>query len=298
MESGTILRVSSAVIFGAALLYGGAVGVMYLAQPKIMYSPWRDITQTPANFGASFTDVWLDTDDGERIHAWWVPAETPLEPDRRFTILFCHGNAGNLSHRASFAAGMARAGINVLMFDYRGFGQSSGRPNEDGTYRDAEAAWRWLTEEENVRPSDIVISGMSLGGAVAAWLASKHTPRALVIESAFTSVPDMVRATYPWLPSGLSRYRYPTVKYVRRVECPVFVMHSPEDEIVPYKFGRRIYEAAPEPRLFYEKRGGHNDAFGLPEREGYAKRRDFMLRFIRDPNRVAAEFDATNHPGD
>ncbi|HEX9226784.1 MAG TPA: alpha/beta hydrolase [Arthrobacter sp.] len=248
------------LLIGLALGYGALAGLLYVTQERMVFYPeigGRSLDANPGTLGLPFEEVSLETSDGERLHGWYVPA-----PDARGVVLFCHGNAGNISHRIDYLLMFHRMGYSVLIFDYRGYGLSSGRPTEQGTYLDAEAAWRHLTETRAVPPGRIVVAGESLGGAVAAWLAARRTPGALVLASTFTSVPDMGAAVYPWLPVRLlARLSYDARDSVARVQAPVFVAHSPDDEIVPFAQGRALYDAARGPKQFLELAGGHNDGF-------------------------------------
>lgn len=235
-----------------------AIGIFFV-QPNLVYYPEykRDITGTPDDVGIAYETVELATDDGETLHSWFVPA-----PDATATVLFFHGNAGNLSHRMGYLSMFYRLGYNTFIIDYRGYGQSSGVPSESGTYRDAQAAWQYVTVKKEIPASRIVLFGESLGGSVAAWLATRREPGLLVLASAFTSVPDMGTKLYPFLPVRLlSRFEYNTIEYLRDVTCPVFVAHSPQDEIVPFTQGQALYEAAPGPKQFLELQGGHNNGF-------------------------------------
>jgi fermentation-respiration switch protein FrsA (DUF1100 family) len=153
-------------------------------------------------------------------------------------------------------------GLNCFIFDYRGYGESQGRPSEEGTYTDAMAAYKWLTEEKKTPADNIIIFGRSLGGSIAAQLAGKVEVRALIVESAFTSYVDMGREYYPYMPvRRFARFSYKTIDYIRNVHSPVMLIYSRNDEIVPYKFGLELYEAANEPKEFIEIFGGHNDCF-------------------------------------
>lgn len=242
-----------------ALAYGGLVGCVFIAQESLVYFPnmGRQITVTPAAHGLAYEDVAIRTEDGETLHAWWLPA-----PQATGAVVLFHGNAGNISHRIDYARMFHRLGYGTLLVDYRGYGKSTGTPSEQGTYRDALASWRWLTDTRGMRGQDIVVFGESLGGAVACWLAARHAPRALVLASTFTSVPDLGSEIYPFLPVRLiSRFQYNNLECVPKVDAPVLVIHSPGDDIVPFAHGRRVYEAAREPRQFLEIRGSHNDGF-------------------------------------
>ena len=183
------------------------------------------------------------------------------------SLLFFHGNAGNISHRLDSIRQFRSLGLSVFIIDYRGYGRSGGRTTEKGMYRDAEAAWRYLTEGRSITAGNIIVFGRSLGASVAAWLAGRHEPRALIVESSFTSVPDIAQEIYPWLPARwLSRLQHSTRDYVRAIQCPVLVVHSRDDEIIPFHHGESIFAAANEPRSLLAIRGGHNDAFLADER--------------------------------
>lgn len=244
----------------AATAYGTMMLVLFLRQDSLVYYPdlgGREYEATPAQAGLPYEAITLTTADGVSLDAWYLPAE-----HARGVLLYAHGNGGNISHRIDAIRLFRDMGLSVLIFDYRGYGKSTGKPSEEGTYRDAEAAWQYLVQQRGNAPRRIVMFGESLGGAVAAHLAAQHPPGALILASAFTSVPDMAAGLYPYLPvRWLSRYRYDTRRYLQEVRAPVLLLHSPEDEIIPYRHGRALYEAAREPRQFLELRGGHNDLF-------------------------------------
>lgn len=242
-----------------AAAYAGLAGVLYFSQSSMVYYPeiGREIIATPRQAGLDYEEVRLLAADGVALHGWFVPSA-----QSRGTVLFLHGNAGNISHRLDFLLMFHRLGYNTLIIDYRGYGNSAGKPSEQGTYLDAEAAWRHLTETRKIPPDTIALFGESLGGAVAAWLAVRHPPAALVIASGFTSVPDLAAKFYPYLPvRRLSRFSYDTREYLQSVAAPVFIAHSPDDEIIPYRHGRALYDAAKPPKQFLELSGGHNEGF-------------------------------------
>lgn len=247
------------VVVPVAIGYAAIVMLLYFFQPRLVYFPQigRDIVATPQAYSLDFEAVNIPTEDGETLYAWWVPAQ-----DAHGTILFFHGNAGNISHRIDYLRMFHRLGYAMLIFDYRGYGKSTGSPSEEGTYRDATAAWRWLTQTRGIGPGEIVYVGESLGGAVASWLAVQHAPRALVLLSTFTSAPDLGAQVYPFIPVRLiSRFSYDSLARIGQIKVPVLVAHSRDDDIVPFAHGRRIFEAAGEPKQFLEMRGGHNDCF-------------------------------------
>ncbi len=230
---------------------------MYISQSRMVFQPAREVSVLPDQVGLDYEPVSLQTADGVKLSAWFVPAE-----DQKGVLLFCHGNAGNISHRLLSVQLFHGLALGVLIFDYRGYGNSEGSPSEAGTYRDAEAAWDYLVKTRNVSPESIIIFGRSLGGAVAAHLAKANKPRALILESTFTSAGDLGAHHFPYFPVRLlSRFRYSAVEYVRQVSCPILVVHSRGDDIVPFRLGQRVYEAAREPKTFLEIRGDHNNGF-------------------------------------
>jgi fermentation-respiration switch protein FrsA (DUF1100 family) len=239
--------------------YGLLVAIAFFAQKSLLYlpnTPGRELTANPAGIGLAYHDVSIKTEDGLTLHGWFIPAASSR------VLLFFHGNAGNISHRLASIRQFHSLGLSILIVDYRGYGQNEGKPSEAGLQQDAEAAWRYVTGTRKVAPGDVVIFGRSLGGAVAAWLAARTQPGAFIVESAFTSVPDIAREVYPWLPvRWLSRLQHATLNYVREARCPVLVVHSRDDEIIPYHHGEQIFAAAKEPRALLTIAGGHNDAF-------------------------------------
>ena len=268
----------------AAFLYAGIAALIYFSQSSLLYYPniaGRGLEATPQRIGLDFEDVELLTADGVRLHGWFVPGD-----NARGTVLFFHGNAGNISHRLDSIAIFNRMNLDLLIIDYRGYGQSEGKPSETGTYLDAEAAWTYLTEARGIDADEIVVFGRSLGAAIAAWLASRQQPAALILESSFGSVPSMAQRLYPFLPvRWLARFSYDTRQYVGRIACPLLVVHSRDDDIIPYAEGRRVFDAAPADKQFLDIRGGHNDGFLVSGRT-YS---DGLRRFIDGslPDRVA-----------
>lgn len=248
---------------------------LFFYQDRLLFLPnlpSRAVERSPSAVGLSYEPVDLLTDDNIHLDGWFVPA---LE--NRGVILFCHGNAGNISHRFDSLLLFHRLGFSTLIFDYRGYGRSQGRPSEAGTYLDVEAAWRYLTRERSIAPKRITLFGRSLGAAVAVQQATVHTPGALIVESCFTSVPDMAAKLYPFLPARwLSRLDYNAQKQLQRVSCPVLVVHSSDDEIIPFRHGRALYAVANEPKQFLELKGDHNNGFLLAG-QAYTKKLDAFL---------------------
>jgi len=261
-------------ILVVASCYGLLVVLVYFMQGRMLYLaevPGRTLTMTPTDVGMDYQDVSIETTDGVILHGWFIAGRTSR------VLLFFHGNAGNISHRLDSIGQFRNLGFSVLIIDYRGYGQSAGRTTERGIYRDADAAWRYLTEGRGIVASDIVIFGRSLGASVASRLASENQPLALIVESSFTSIPDIAQDIYPWLPARwLSRLSHATRDHVRDVRCPILVIHSRDDEIIPFRHGEAIFAAANEPRTLLTIRGTHNDAFLLDERAYVEGLRTFL----------------------
>lgn len=263
-------------------LYLGLAVLVWAIQEKLVYFPQRTLVATPGDFGMPYREVRLTAEDGVNLHGWLVegvdgPPSAEL-PGAGRTLLFFHGNAGNISGRLETAQLFRRMGLDVLMIDYRGYGQSEGHPSEQGTYRDARAAWNWLTGEQGVPADSVIVMGRSLGGAVAAWLAGEVRPRALILESTFTSGVDLARQVYPFFPVGLMlRHRYPTAEHIRELDIPKLFAHSRGDRTVPWELGRRLYEGAPGPKTFLEMEGAHNDAFRRTGERYRESLREFLL---------------------
>lgn len=269
------MRMIGSILVAVALGYAGIAGWLYFAQESFVYFPDRKLAGTPGNAGLAYEAVTLTTDDSVHLSGWYIPASKS-----RGTLLFNHGNAGNISHRLESIRQFHDLGLDVFIYDYRGYGESEGKPSEEGTYRDAEAAWRYLTETRRVAPERLVYFGRSLGAGVASWLATRHPPRALIVESAFTSMPDFGAQVYPWFPVRLlARLQYPTREYLRSLHVPVLVIHSRNDEIIPFHHGEALYQTANEPKELLEIRGGHNDGFLVSGRH-YTGGIDVFLRKV------------------
>lgn len=241
------------LLFGLALLNG----CMYLQQSSMVFFPYPTLDQTPADWGLAYEDVFLDAEDGKRLHGWYIPHHGSKQ-----VLLFFHGNAGNISHRAASVEILHRLGLNVFIFDYRGYGKSQGKPDEHGLYEDARAAWRYLTNERGFEQENVILFGRSMGGAVAAELAAEIRPGGLILESTFSSARDVANAIFPVFSRLIfMRYQFNTVAHIRRVTCPVLVLHSPHDEIIPFPLGEKIFRAANAPKSFVKLTGDHNSGF-------------------------------------
>lgn len=255
---GPLWRLGASVIRIVLVVYIVFGLLLYLFQSYVVFMPSDDVAKTPADHRMAFDQVTLTTSDGTGIDAWYVPAR---QGSGRHTLVFCHGNAGNMSHRVDSIDTFSRLGLNVLIFDYPGYGRSEGKPSEDGTYQAAEAAWQHLVKTRGIPPERIIIFGRSLGGAVAANLAHAHEPAGLILESTITSVPDAGAKMYPFLPvRWLCRISYDTRAIIGEIKCPTLVVHSPDDDMVPYELGEAVYHASGgEPKTFLDIKGTHNE---------------------------------------
>ena len=221
--------------------------------------------------GLGQEDAWFQSADGTKLHGWYVHRQVS-----RAFVLFCHGNAGNITHRAAILRSLRDVvGVSVFIFDYRGYGRSEGKPNEEGIVADARAARRWLATRAKIAEKQIVVMGESLGGAVAVELAAAGGARGLILESTFSSLPDVAAYHYPWLPVGwLLRTKLNAAERIKAYHGPLLVTHGDNDHIVPYRFGRRLFEAANGPKQFITVSGAdHNDP---RDRAYYGKLRAFV----------------------
>ncbi|MFA5291994.1 MAG: alpha/beta hydrolase [Phycisphaerae bacterium] len=267
------------------IAYIGLGAVLFFMQPSFTFQPTKDLLYNPGDIGLEYEKVQLKTPDGLILSAWFIPAEKA-----EFTVLLCDGNGGNMSHRLDLIKILNEIGLNCLIFDYRGYGASGGRPTEQGVYIDARTAYDWLINEKKIEPEEVIMFGQSLGGSIAAHLASNVKVQGLIIESGFTSYTDIGRKFYPYMPVKLfARYGFKTSEYLQKVNCPVLIIHSRNDEIIPFEFGRRLYEeAAKEPKEFLEITGGHNDGFlqsGQIYRQGLSNWIQFVNKY-RQQNAV------------
>lgn len=238
--------------------YVAVVALMWLTQERLVYFPQAldGVAVTPAAQKLFYESPRIVTEDGETLGAWWVPVA-----DARGAVLVLHGNAGNIAGRIGYLLPFHAMGYSVLLVDYRGYGASSGHPSEEGTYRDARAAWQWLIAH-GLKPAQIVVLGESLGGAVASELAARVQPHALILVASFTGLRALGAEIYPWLPVRLiSRLHYDTLEHLQRYRGSVLIAHSRDDEIVPYAHGERLHAAATGAKTLIAMHGDHNEAF-------------------------------------
>ena len=221
------------------------------AEGSIFY-PEKEILGKPSDLGLSFEDVTFRMADALKLHGWYVPGE------RRETILWCHGNAGNIGDRLDLLKLLHdKVGVNIFIFDYRGYGKSQGRPTEDGTYRDAHGAMDYLHSRPDVEGDKIVVFGQSLGGAIAVDLACRNRFLGLILESTFTSLVDIFE-----MPTKAFAMKYDSYSKIKRVKIPLLVLHGDKDDVVPFESGYTLYKAAHEPKKFCAIEGAsHNDTY-------------------------------------
>jgi hypothetical protein len=243
------------LLFVLGLLYAGLV----LGERFFIYFPTRELSATPADAGLEFEDVTIEAEDGVNLHGWWVPGQSD-----DVTLLWFHGNAGNLGDRVGLLEQLHdELGIGIFAIDYRGYGRSEGKPSEAGLYADAQAALEGAQRQAGANSEEIVVFGQSLGAAVAVELASSHPVRGVVLEAAFTSIRDMARHHYSFLPVWpLLRTSFDSESRIARIDTPLLMIHGRDDDIVPLDFGRKLFGAAEEPKELIEVEGaGHNDVY-------------------------------------
>lgn len=252
MES-PLLMLMVRVAIGLVALW---VSVIWFEQ-RAVYAPSRELDRTPKDAGLEFEEVFFFTEDAVRLHGWWIPHKQP-----RGTIIYCHGNGANIANRVDLCADLNRLGVNVFIFDYRGYGNSKGVPTEKGTYRDARAAFEVVRARyDDAEEPPVLAYGASLGGPIAAQLALDKPVKGLILEASFPSAVELGRKIYPWLPvRWIARYRYDAAAKVSRIRVPKLFASSREDQLVPFEMGRELYDQAAEPKQFVEVRGPHQEA--------------------------------------
>lgn len=274
------------------LLTGGCVEAL---ENRFVFFPDKRINETPRDRGLAYEEIYLKTQDGLSLNGWWIPGTgSPL------TILWFHGNAGNISHRLdNIKLRHDLLGTNIFIFDYREYGRSEGRASEEGTYRDGDSAIRYLHDRGDIDPTKIIFLGESLGSAVAVEMATRHGCAALILESPFLSIPEMAKASFPFLPIGsFLQTKYDTLSKIGQVRAPLLIVHGENDEIVPSQHGRRLFEAAREPKEFYSIKGAHHNDLYLVGGQAYLETLNrFLSRVTKgEPPRAPAPRPAGDTP--
>jgi len=248
------LTVSYSLLFTAIVIFLLAQYLRYFERHSIFF-PMKEMKCFPSDMGIEYEDIYFQAQDKAILNGWFVPCE-----GANYTLLFCHGNAGNLGHRLEKIRFFHDLGLNVFIFDYRGYGRSQGKPSEKGIYLDAQAAYEYLIFRR-IPAQRIISYGESIGGAVAIDLASRNNVGALIVGDTMTSSREMVEEFFVLIPYWIFSSRFDSIKKIKKIMVPKLLAHSINDEIVPYSLGRRLFEAAPAPKEFLKIRGGHNSCF-------------------------------------
>jgi len=251
------------VIICIAIFMLLVAGYVKYIEARAIYFPIKGIEFTPKLAGLSFEDIYIETEDNIRINGWFIPGN-----NAKYTILFCHGNAGNIGYRLEKILLLHKMKLNIFIIDYRGYGRSQGRPSEKGVYLDAKAAYDYLVNKRKIKPEDIILYGESLGCAVVIHLAAEEKVGALIAEGAFTRGRDMAKSLYPFLPAAFFSNSFDSLSKIEKIDAAKLFIHSKNDEVVPIGLARRLYNAASEPKYLAEISGGHNSAF-LDSQEKY-----------------------------
>jgi len=244
----------------------------FLLEQQSLYYPTKVITQTPSVYKIPYEDICVDTIDKKKLHGWFVPAA-----GSQITVIYFHGNAGNISGRLHKVRFFHELEVNLLIADYRGYGKSTGIPTEKGLYIDADALYDYLVAIKHIRPEDIVVYGKSLGAGVAVELATRRNIRALIVEGGFDSVVSVAGDLYPFLPARLIvSQQYDNARKISRLHIPKLIVHGLQDDVMPIKYGRRLFDAAAEPKQFLPFPGGHNEDVYVVSDEYKQKLRAFL----------------------
>jgi uncharacterized protein len=274
------MRGMTGTIVALLLIYIGLLVLLRVFEPHLIYFPGqqRSLLAPPDRLSLPVERVEISTEDSVKLVGWAIPSHGD---SAGLWLLMFHGNAGNLSEfdRPLHYAGLRALGLNLLAFDYRGYGESGGMPSEQGLYRDAAAAYRYLRVERGVLPERIVVFGHSLGSAVAVELVSREPAAGLILEGAFTSVIDRGQELYPYIPvRWIAGHRFGSLERMTQIRIPKLFLHAAADDVIPLAHGRRLFEAAPEPKTFVELDGGHGDAFDVDSTRYYGSIAEFLIR--------------------
>lgn len=265
---------SAGFLVAAIVVY---IVFLLLFENKIIFHPSRypEGYWDPASVGVPAQDIYFTSEDGVKLHGWFIPA-----PKAVATVLWFHGNAGNISHRLDNIQRLAPLNLNIFIFDYRGYGRSEGEPDEQGIYKDSKAAYKTVIGLNSVSVDTLFLFGRSLGGICAVETALNHPARGLILESVFTSASDMSRKVFPLIPLGWAiRSKLDAIGKVPNLKLPKLFLHGTRDEIVPYDLGRKLFDHAGEPKKFYPIEGaGHNDTYTIGGRDYF----DTLNRFITE----------------
>ncbi len=256
------------------LIFGFISLILYIrwVESRQVFIPSKQITSNPDQFGMAYEDVYFKTQDGVDLNGWLVK-----HSDAKHTILYFHGNAGNMGDRMVKLAMFYQMGVNIFIIDYRGYGRSSGQPTEKGMYLDTQAAYDYLMTRKDIAPERIVAYGASLGGAAAVDLALKRNLAGLISDSTFTNAADMGRRIIPWVPSFLIKTKLDSLAKIKLISVPKLIIHSKNDEMIPFSMGQKLYDVALEPKTFLAISGGHNEGHLYSREEFMAGIEQFIL---------------------
>jgi len=261
------------LIFFIGIIFGFFFFYIKYIQSQSVFFPSKNIEVTPEKIGLSFSDVYIKTSDNLTIHGWFIPCK-----DSKHTLLFLHGNGGNISHRLEKIRLLYNTGVNIFIIDYRGYGKSESIPTEQGMYKDALAAYFYLVKNLSIDCKNIILYGESLGGVAAVDLSSKREVGGMILEGVFSSGKDIGKELYSFIPKFMFPNVFNSLEKINKASIPKLFIHSKNDEIVPYDLGRKLYEASGEPKLFIEVTGGHNTSF-IDSKKDYL---DSITEFIRN----------------
>jgi fermentation-respiration switch protein FrsA (DUF1100 family) len=282
-----------------AIGLSGLIAFVMAFEDKFIYFP----SKYPDGFGEidnqhpregeifpEIEDCYFVTSDGIRLHGWYCTPHrnvsgAPVPIATEMVLLWFHGNAGNIGYRYDMIRAMMQLPVQVFIIDYRGYGRSEGKPTEPGLYLDARAAWDYLINKRGVPPRRVIIFGKSLGGAPAIDLASQVEPAGLIVQSSFTSAAEMAAAVLPLFPRVLLHTKMDSAAKISRVSCPKLFIHSRADEVVPFELGYRLYQAAPEPKQFYEVTGASHNSTYLAGGKPYFDAIRSFIDSCRQPSR-------------
>jgi uncharacterized protein len=265
------------ILLGIIFLVIAFVAYVRFLEATSIFYPARPIAYTPKALGLPFEDVYFQTADNLKLNGWLV--KSPKDPHKDSTILFLHGNAGNIGDRLDKIQLFHKMGLNVFIVDYRGYGRSAGHPSEKGMYLDARGGWDYLRTRKDIDPNKIVGYGESLGGAAVIDLAAEQPVAALITDSAFSSAADMAKRIVPFVPAFLLSVKLDSVSKIKDVRGPKLIIHSPDDEVIPYAQARRLFEAAPEPKVFLEISGTHNEGYDVARSVYVLGIHEFLKKF-------------------
>ncbi len=237
----------------AIALYAALLAAVWFMQDHLLFGRrTQEHVANPASREWVYEDVWVES-AGERTHGWWIPLDNAAG-----AVLFSHGSGRNVSGYLEDAALFRELNLSVLLYDYGGYGLSEGSPSEARCRADARAMWNHLVLERNIPPDRIIVAGSSLGGGPTADLAASVEPAAVLLESTYTSIPDVVSQSYPFIPAKLlCRTQFRNLEKIQQIGCPIMIVHSRDDTVIPFEHGQRLFERAAEPKRFLEIHGAH-----------------------------------------